>query len=184
MIGAITLSAVHLQVVNRDFWPDYPWAEIADTYDLILPMTYWTIRLPEWRDGYRYVSENIDRIRAATGDPDIPIHVIGGIADEATVEQVQGMLQAIDGPRRRHRREPLRLGHLVARAVGRARPAAGPQPRRRRRPMSPGGRAVSSRVPSERRRRPRRGPGSSASSTPTWSRELKRSSATDCRSGA
>lgn len=96
VIGAITLSAVHLQVVNRDFWPDYPWAEIADTYDLILPMTYWTIRLPEWRDGYRYVSENIDRIRAATGDAAIPIHPIGGIADEATVEQVQGMLRAIE----------------------------------------------------------------------------------------
>ena len=96
VIGAITLSAVHLQVVNRDFWPDYPWAEIADTYDLILPMTYWTIRLPEWRDGNRYVGENIDRIRAATGDPAIPIHPIGGIADEATVEQVQGMLQAIE----------------------------------------------------------------------------------------
>lgn len=96
VIGAITLSAVHLQVVNTAFWPDFPWAEIADTYDVILPMTYWTIRLPEWRDGSRYVGENIDRIRAATGDPDIPLHVIGGIADEATVEQVQGMLQAIE----------------------------------------------------------------------------------------
>lgn len=95
VIGAITLSAVHLQVVNLDYWPDFPWAEVAESYDLILPMTYWSIRLPEWRDGNRYVGENIDRIRAATGDPDIPIHVIGGIADEATVEQVQGMLQAI-----------------------------------------------------------------------------------------
>jgi hypothetical protein len=96
VIGAITLSAVHLQVVNTDYWPDYPWAEIADDYDVILPMAYWTIRLPEWRDGERYVSANIERIRESTGDPDIPIHVVGGIADEATTEQVQGMLQAID----------------------------------------------------------------------------------------
>ena len=59
-------------------------------------MTYWSIRLPEWRDGNRYVGENIDRIRAATGDPDLPLHVIGGIADAATVEQVQGMLHAIE----------------------------------------------------------------------------------------
>jgi hypothetical protein len=91
VIGAITPSAVHLQVVNQDYWPD-----LADTYDLILPMTYWSIRLPVWRDGERYVGENIDRIQAATGDPDIPIHIIGGIADEATVEQVQGMLDAIE----------------------------------------------------------------------------------------
>jgi hypothetical protein len=96
VIGAITLSAVHLQEVNPNFWPDFPWAEVADIYDLIAPMTYWSIRLPEWRDGNRYVGENIDRIRAATGDPDIPIHVIGGIADEATVDQVHGMLDAIE----------------------------------------------------------------------------------------
>jgi hypothetical protein len=96
VIGAITLSAVHLQEVNRSYWPDYPWAQIADDYDLILPMAYWSIRLPEWRDGNRYVGENIDRIRAATGRPDIPVHVIGGIADEVTVAQVQGMLGALD----------------------------------------------------------------------------------------
>jgi len=96
VIGAITPSAVHLQVVNPDYWPDFPWTEVAETYDLILPMTYWSIRLPEWRDGNRYVGENIDRIQAATGGSDIPIHIIGGIADGATVEQVQGMLEAIE----------------------------------------------------------------------------------------
>jgi len=96
VIGAITPSAVHLQVVNPDYWPDFPWADIAKIYDVILPMTYWSIRLPEWRDGNRYVGENIDRIRAATGNPDLPLHIVGGIADKATVEQVQGMLQAID----------------------------------------------------------------------------------------
>jgi hypothetical protein len=96
VIGGITLSAVHLQEVNASFWPDFPWPQIAETYDVIVPMTYWSIRLPEWRDGNRYVGENIDRIRAATGDADIPVHVIGGIADEATVEQVHGMLDAIE----------------------------------------------------------------------------------------
>ena len=43
-IGAITLSAVHLQVVNPAFWPGYPWEEIGATYDVVLPMAYWTIR--------------------------------------------------------------------------------------------------------------------------------------------
>ncbi len=96
VIGAITLSAVHLQEVNRSYWPDFPWAEVAETYDLLLPMAYWSIRLPEWRDGNRYVGENIDRIRAATGRPDLPVHVIGGIADGVTVDQVRGMLAAIE----------------------------------------------------------------------------------------
>ncbi|MCD9622847.1 hypothetical protein [Rhabdothermincola salaria] len=96
VLGGITLSAVHVQEVNPDFWPDFPWVDIAETYDVVLPMTYWSIRLPEWQDGNRYVGENIDRIRAATGDPDLPIHVIGGIADGATVAEVQGMLEAIE----------------------------------------------------------------------------------------
>jgi hypothetical protein len=96
VIAGITLSAVHLQEVNPAFWPDFPWADVAETYDLLMPMAYWSIRLPEWRDGSRYVGENIDRIRAATADPDLPLHVIGGIADGAEVADVQGMLHAID----------------------------------------------------------------------------------------
>jgi hypothetical protein len=96
VIAGITPSAVHLQVVNPAYWPDFPWVDVAETYDVLVPMTYWSIRLPEWRDGNRYVGENIDRIRAATANPELPLHVIGGIADGGTVEQVQGMLQAID----------------------------------------------------------------------------------------
>lgn len=96
VIGGITLSAVHLQEVNPAFWPDFPWADVADIYDVLVPMAYWSIRLPEWQDGDRYVGENLDRIRAATGDPDLPVHVIGGIADGATVDEVQGMRRAIE----------------------------------------------------------------------------------------
>jgi len=94
-IAAITPSAVHMQVINPGFWPGFPWPELAGTYDAILPMTYWSIRRTEWRSGERYIGENIDRIRASTGRPDVPIHPIGGIADGATVEDVQGMVRAI-----------------------------------------------------------------------------------------
>jgi hypothetical protein len=96
-IAAITPSAVHLQVINPGFWPGFPWPQLADAYDAILPMAYWSIRRPEWRSGERYIGENIDRIRASTGRPDVPIHVIGGIADGATVPDVQGMVRAIEG---------------------------------------------------------------------------------------
>jgi hypothetical protein len=94
-IAAITPSAVHLQVINPDFWPGFPWPELADAYDVILPMSYWSVRRPEWRSGERYTGENIDRIRASTGRPDIPIHAIGGVADGASVADVQGMVRAI-----------------------------------------------------------------------------------------
>lgn len=93
-MSAITPSAVHLQVVNPSFWPGFPWPELGATYDVIVPMSYWSVRRPEWRAGERYVAENIDRIRAVTR-PDMPIHVAGGIADQATLDDVAGMVRAI-----------------------------------------------------------------------------------------
>jgi hypothetical protein len=94
-LAAITLSSVHLQVVNPEYWPGYPWAELAATYDAILPMAYWSLRRDDLRSGYRYVGENIDRIRAAVGREDVLIHPVGGIADAATVADVEGMVAAI-----------------------------------------------------------------------------------------
>jgi len=94
-IAAITPSAVHLQVINPGFWPGFPWPELAATYDAILPMSYWSIRRGEWRSGERYIGENIDRIRASTGRPDVLIHPIGGIADGTTAADVEGMVRAI-----------------------------------------------------------------------------------------
>ena len=95
-IAAITLSSVHLELVNPTYWPGYPWGYVASTYDVIMPMAYWSIRQGELRDGGRYVGENIDRIRASTGDPDVPIHVIGGIADGVTDDDLAAMVEAIE----------------------------------------------------------------------------------------
>lgn len=96
-LSAITLTALHLEVVNPDYWPGYPWAELAETYDSILPMAYWTLRKDELRSGSRYVGDNIDLIRQLTDDPDVPIHPIGGIADAVSVADVEGMVDALTG---------------------------------------------------------------------------------------
>lgn len=95
VLAAITPSPIHLQVVNASFWPTFPWVELGGAYDVILPMAYWSIRHEALRDGERYVGDDIDRVRAATGDPEIPIHAIGGIADAIPADQVAGMVRAI-----------------------------------------------------------------------------------------
>lgn len=97
VLAAITPSPAHLQVVNPAFWPAFPWVELGDAYDILLPMAYWSIRDEGLRDGERYVGDDIDRVRASTGDPDIPIHAIGGIADALPADQVAGMVRAIEG---------------------------------------------------------------------------------------
>mgnify|MGYP001221118069 CR=1 FL=1 len=97
VLAAITPSAVHLQVVNPGFWPDFPWTELPDTYDVLLPMAYWSIRVGDLREGGRYVGENIDRIRYTLGGADIPIAPIGGIADGVTIADLERMVTAIEG---------------------------------------------------------------------------------------
>ena len=124
-MAAITPSAVHLQVVNPSYWPAFPWTELADTYDALLPMTYWSIRTGDLRDGQTYTADNLDRIRASVGDSDIPIVPVGGLAEDSTTDDLEGM---VVGHRRTRvaRRRPVRLGDLHTRAVGRARSAPRP----------------------------------------------------------
>jgi hypothetical protein len=84
VIGAVPLEPVLLEDVNPRFWPAFPWAEIAPSYDVWLPMAYWTNRRGDLRDAYRYTAENIDRLRARIGRPDAPVHALGGIGDLTT----------------------------------------------------------------------------------------------------
>src|SRR4051794_7386173 len=85
-LGAIVLEPVLIEDVNRSYWPGFPWKRIRSSYDVWLPMTYWTNRTEAsgWRDAQRYVSENTRRVRSNLGDPNARVHPIGGIADTAT----------------------------------------------------------------------------------------------------
>lgn len=95
-IGAIPFPPVAMEVINPSFWPDFPWREIGPHYDVWLPMSYQSFRRhgDPYRDGYRYTAENIDRLRANIGVPDAPVHTIGGIADDTSPADVDGMVRA------------------------------------------------------------------------------------------
>jgi hypothetical protein len=95
VIAAITPSPVQIQVVNPRFWPDFPWASIGRLYDVIAPMSYWSDRRGEWRNGAALTAADVDRIRASTGRADMPIHFIGGIANSITLDDVVGMIQSL-----------------------------------------------------------------------------------------
>jgi len=85
-IAAIVYPPVVFDVLNDRLWPNFPWTEIAPYVDLWMPMAYWTYRdsTSPYRDAYLYTSENIERVRDHVGDPNLPVHVIGGIGDKAT----------------------------------------------------------------------------------------------------
>jgi hypothetical protein len=95
-LGAIPYPPVVTDVINPNLWPNFPWQALAPLYDVWLPMSYQSDRKPEsgYRDAYRYLAENIDRMRARLGRPDVPVHAIGGIADRTSPEDVAGLLRA------------------------------------------------------------------------------------------
>jgi len=76
------------------YWPGFPFVQLAQTYDVFLPMGYFTYRtkLPSYTGVYTQL--NITLLRSWTGNPALPVHPIGGIADAASASQVRAFARA------------------------------------------------------------------------------------------
>jgi hypothetical protein len=93
-LGAIIPSPRGMQR-NATYWPHVPYRKLADRYDVFLPMTYFTWRVSGPAGARSYTTGNIHIIREETGDPSVPIHVIGGIAGGANANETAGFVQAV-----------------------------------------------------------------------------------------
>jgi hypothetical protein len=100
-LGAIVLEPVLIEDINSQYWPSFPWKKINSSFDVWLPMSYWTNRSESsgWKDGFRYTSENIRRVRSNLGDRNAVVHAIGGIADVANAGDYAGFVRASKGRR-------------------------------------------------------------------------------------
>ena len=83
---------------HSSYWPSFPYQELAELYDVMIPMGYFTFDAHGYRNVRDYTARNIRKIRENAG-ADTPIHVIGGIADDVGVPAARGFVTAI----RRHR---------------------------------------------------------------------------------
>lgn len=95
-LGAIVLPPVVLEVVNPNYWPNFPYKEITPFYDVWQTMGYWTNRKADsgYRDAYRYTKENVERLRANVGRADLPVHPIGGLGESTSPHDVEAFRQA------------------------------------------------------------------------------------------
>jgi hypothetical protein len=93
-IGAIIPSPVGMRR-HPHYWPGFPYRELARTVDAFLPMAYFTHYTDTRAGVYAYTRGVIHAIRARTADPQIPIHVIGGIADHVDGAGLAGFRQAV-----------------------------------------------------------------------------------------
>ena len=96
-LGAIVYPPVLLEEIRPDFWPNFPWQELAEIYDVWLPMVYWTEIAAEssYGDGYRYTDVGTRGLIANLGDPSALVHSIGGVADTSTIGDFEGFVRAV-----------------------------------------------------------------------------------------
>jgi hypothetical protein len=94
-LGAIVASPDRLVRTDPSFWPGFPWRQLAETYDVLLPMTYYTYRVEGPRAAGRYTAQSVRIIRRQTSGLKVPIHVVGGISFDATGPETQGFVQTI-----------------------------------------------------------------------------------------
>jgi hypothetical protein len=93
-LGAIIPNPRGMEL-RRDYWQPFPYAELAGRYDVFVPMVYSTYR----GDGPRVVTRDVTRsmtiLRTATGRPDVPIHLIGGLGDEFSAAEARSFARNV-----------------------------------------------------------------------------------------
>jgi hypothetical protein len=92
-LGAIVPSPVGMRRHPR-YWPRFPFAELATTFDTFLPMAYFSYYAKTPPAAYAYARDVIDAIRAQSARPDVPIHLIGGLANAASLPAMTAFMRA------------------------------------------------------------------------------------------
>jgi hypothetical protein len=91
-LAAITIVPIG---TSPSYWSGYPFAGLAEQVDVLLPMDYFTARTKGVAGVRDYTAANIAFIRHEIGDPEFPIHVIGGVAPRAKPAEVGAFVQAV-----------------------------------------------------------------------------------------
>ena len=76
-------------------WPRFPWADLAAVSDAFAPMVYTGGAFKGFDATYGYVTRALRLLRMQTGNPDVPIHVAGGVADRLGPEELAGFVAAV-----------------------------------------------------------------------------------------
>jgi hypothetical protein len=93
-LGAIIPSPRGMQK-HPGYWPDFPYTQLESLYNVFLPMTYFTWRVSGESAAKKYSTMCINIIRRETNNPKVPIHIIGGISNQATIPETKGFVSAV-----------------------------------------------------------------------------------------
>lgn len=84
--------AAILPEAGAKYWPNFPYEVVARHYDAFLPMAYYTFRTSGYINVRRWLGNNVREIRLKTGNPAAPIHLIGGISEDASAREVEALV--------------------------------------------------------------------------------------------
>jgi hypothetical protein len=93
-LGAIIPSPRGLIRVPT-YWPGFPYKQLPAYYDVIAPMSYYTFHTNGPWAAHKYIADNIRLVRERTGDPTIPIHVIGGLTEDTSTKECRAFMRAV-----------------------------------------------------------------------------------------
>jgi len=94
-LGAIIPSPAGLAMSHgQAWWPDFPYRALDRMYDAFLPMGYYTYHAETAAGAYRDTRRNIRLLRRETGDPQVPIHLIGGGAWDSNAAEGRAFARA------------------------------------------------------------------------------------------
>lgn len=98
IVGAIVVDAKNNERAP-DRWLGFPWRQISESYDVVMPMAYWSVTrgyntpgclAPEY-DVASYMREVSARTKSMSGKSR-PMHFIGGIADCVTPGEMEAFV--------------------------------------------------------------------------------------------
>ena len=97
-LGAIIPSPTGL-AKKLGYWDAFPYTMLAQTYDVFVPMSYYTYHGKGGSAAYADTLSNVRILRAQKGCSATPIHLIGGIAENSWPSEVGAFVRAAVGAR-------------------------------------------------------------------------------------
>jgi hypothetical protein len=92
-LGAIAPSPIGM---SPSYWPGIPYRALARYYAVFLPMAYSTDRGAQGSTATRsYLAATVAAIRSGTGNPKVPIHLIGGLSGAMGATETAGFMRAV-----------------------------------------------------------------------------------------
>jgi len=95
-LGAIIPSPRGLEI-SPNAWPAFPYTDLAEQFDVFLPMVYFTYHTTKPKRTRAYVKNSIAILRRETGDPSVRVHVIGGVGDRVRAGQTEAFVDVACG---------------------------------------------------------------------------------------